>query len=532
MPSADPLETQSVQAPAGANGSGAAVRLCIIDLGTNSFHAIVVDARPDGSFEALDRRKEMVKLGEGGMVAGRLTEKARQRGLNALKALRAWAEDHRATDIVARATSAIREAADGGEYIEQIRRQTGIYVQTISGETEALLIYEAVRQRVDLSEPTLVVDIGGGSTEFIIADRAGPSVVTSLKLGAARLTEMFVTTDPVASGEFAELRRHIRNEVQPVIAAARARGIERVVASSGTVQAIATATAAAYGEPDRIFDYVFGAASVRRITKAIMRADRETRLATPGIVPKRVDQMVAGAALLDVILKDLEIRRFEVSPDALREGIVIDYIAQNYRWLRRIAPFQSVRRRSVYDLAMRLGWDEDHVRHVTRLALSLFDATTELHGLGAAERDLLEYASVLRDTGYAISRRSHHRHSYYVIRNADLRGFSPAEVAVIAHVARLHRGGRPSERHPDYARQPVEQRELVSRLAALLRLANGLDRSHFQNVIHLEAIVRDDAVEITVQTKADPQLDVWAARRGADLFERVFARPVRVAAVP
>jgi exopolyphosphatase / guanosine-5'-triphosphate,3'-diphosphate pyrophosphatase len=506
--------------PARSPRSG--IRLCIIDLGTNSFHAIVVDAFSDGTFETVDKRKVMVKLGEGGLVRHALTPEARQRGMEALEDLQAWAETLGAEDIVARATSAIREAENGGAYIEEIRKTTGIYVQVISGETEARLIYEAVRQAVDLSEPTLLVDIGGGSTECIIAGRDGASGVASLKLGAARLTEMFVTTDPVERHEFKAIRAHARRELAPVFAAARASGVARVVGSSGTLLAIAAATAAAYGEPNRIHDYVFGAAGVRRVTKALMQGDRAARLATPGISAKRVDQIVAGAAVIDVILKDLQIKRFEVSPSALREGIVIDYIAQNYQWLRRLAPFHSVRRRSVYDLAMRLGWDEAHVRHVARLALLLFDATRELHGLGQPERELLEYAAILRDTGYAINRRGHHRHSYYVIRNADLRGFAPDEIAVIAHVARLHRAGRPSEKHPDFARQPGERRDLITRLAAMLRLANGLDRSHFQNVIHLDAALDESTLRLSIQTKADPQLDLWAGRRGADLFGRAF----------
>jgi exopolyphosphatase / guanosine-5'-triphosphate,3'-diphosphate pyrophosphatase len=511
-------------------GDGGSVRLCVIDLGTNSFHAIVVEAFPDGTFETVEKRKEMVKLGEGGMVSLRLTERAQARGLQALADIRAWAEGLGVSEFVARATSAVRESENGGAFIERVRAETALHVRVITGEEEARLIYEAVRQAVDVSEPTLFVDIGGGSTECIVADRDGAHFLASLKLGAARLTEQFVTTDPVSREEFRILRDHIRQELQPVLAAARAHGVERVVGSSGTIEAIATASAASYGEPDRIHDYVFGVPGLRRVTKTLMTADRHQRLATPGIGAKRVDQVPAGAALLDVILKDLAIKRFEVSPAALREGIVIDYLARNYQWLRRLAPYGSVRRRSVYALAMRLGWDEGHVRQGARLALRLFDAARPLHDLGEAERELLEYAAVLRDVGYAISRRGHHRHSYYVIRNADLRGFSPAEVAVVAHVARLHRAGRPSGRHPDFAKQPEARQRTIVQLAALLRLANGLDRSHFQNVVHLDAGLDGGSFVVTVQTKSDPQLDLWAARRGADLFEEAFGVPVEVRA--
>lgn len=508
-----------------------AVRLGIIDLGTNSFHAIVVDAFPDGTFEPVDRRKAMVRLGEGAMVGQRLTEKAMKRGLKALAEIRAWGEGLGVTSFAARATSAIREATNGGAFIERAKEEAGLYVQVIAGETEARLIYEAVRQTVDLTEPTLLIDIGGGSTEFVVADHEGVRFLTSLKLGAQRLTEQYVTTDPVERTEFRALRDHVRRELQPVFEAARAHGVRRVVGSSGTLEAIATATAAAYGEPDRVTDYAFEARGVRRITKMLMTSDRAQRLDTPGVSAKRVDQIVAGAALIDVVLKDLPIERFEFSPAALREGIVIDFVARNYRWIRRLAPYRSVRRRSVYDLAMRLGWDEPHVRHVTDLALRLFDATQPLHGFGEAERELLEYAAVLRDVGYAVSRRGHHRHSYYIIRHADLTGFSAEERTVLAHVARLHRAGTPSNRHADFAEQPKAVRRRIARLAALLRLANGLDRSHLQNVIHLDATLDRDRLHLAIQTKADPQLDLWATRRGASLFKDVFEREVVVEAV-
>ena len=514
----------------GANGAAedAAIRLCVIDMGTNSFHAIVFDGFPDGTFETIDRLKEMVSLGEGGFRSQRLTEAAQDRGIAALEAIRAMADAHGVADYVACATSAVREAENGGAFIERVRDEVGLYVRTISGETEAALIYQAVRQEVDLAEPSLLVDIGGGSTEFILADRDGAHFMQSLKLGAARLTEQFVTTDPVDEAEFRTLRAHIRRELGPVLRAAHERGIRRVVGSSGTLQNIAGMTAAAYGDPDQIFDYVFDAHNVRRITKQIMVSGRARRLAMPAVQEKRVDQIVAGAALIDVVLKDLGIKRFEVSPSALREGIVIDFVERNFKWIRRLAPYHSVRRRSVYDLAIRLRWEEEHARHVARLALRLFDATQPLHGRAEHARELLEYAAVLRDVGYAVSRRSHHKHSLYVIKHADLKGFTPDEIAVIANVARYHRAGLPSARHPDFARLSEPDQRLVTELAALLRLANGLDRSHFQNVIHLDADLEDDTLRLGIQTKSDPQLDVWAARRGANLFRRTFGLPVAV----
>ena len=268
------------------------------------------------------------------------------------------------------------------------------------------------------------------------------------------------------------------------------------------------------------------------MTKRVMQSTLAERLATPGIVDRRADQIVAGAVLLDAILKDLRIERFVVSSDALREGIVIDYVARELKWIRRLAPYRSRRRQSVYELAMRLRYDQAHAEHVKALALQLFDAAQALHGLDAEARELLEYAAVLHDVGYAISRRNHHKHALYIIQEADLQGFTPGEKAVVANVARYHRAGAPKATHADFQRLSPEQKQLVMQLSAFLRLANGLDRSHFRNVARLVPRVEGEGggrvFALTLYTHADPALDVWAARQGGGLFESVFGVPVEI----
>src|SRR5690606_37789714 len=321
-----------VEVPVVTPVEGGAVRLCVIDCGTNSFHAIIADAFPDGTFQVLTRQKEMVRLGEGEFADGgarRLTEAAMGRGMDARRAIRAVAEEWGASAYIACATSAIREATNGGAYIDRVRRELGIVIRPISGEVEARLIYLAVSHAVDLSEPSLLVDVGGGSAEFIVADGAGAHFLCSLPLGAQRLTEGFITTDPVSRREFRALRDHVRDHLGEVYEAARARGVHRLVGSSGTLLALATVTASAYGDPQApLAEQPFDAAQVREVTKRVMQSTLAERLATPGIIDRRADQIVAGAVLLDVLLKDLRIERFVVSPDALREGIVIDYVAR------------------------------------------------------------------------------------------------------------------------------------------------------------------------------------------------------------
>lgn len=509
-----------------------ALRLCVIDLGTNSFHGIVVDAFSDGTFAVLDRQKEMVKLGEGEFAEHRLTDVAMERGMGALHAIKDVAEGWGVSAYVACATSAIREASNGGQFIDRIRRETGIVVRPIAGEAEARLIYLAVSHFVDLSEPSLLVDIGGGSVEFIVADAHGAHMLSSLPLGVQRLTEQFITTDPVNRAEFRRLRDYLREQLGDVFAEARKRSIRRVVGSSGTLLSIAEVAAASTGDVDSpTFDQTFDAAHVREVTRRIMSSDYEKRLHTPGIAERRADQIVAGAILLDIIIKDLGIERFIVSPDALREGIVIEYVAHELKWIRRLSPFRTRREQSVYELALRLRFDQVHAEHVAGLSLQLFDATRPLHGKGDEERELLEFAAVLHDIGYAISRRNHHKHALYIIQEADLQGFTPDEKAIVANVARYHRAGDPKPTHAEFQRLGAEHKRLVLELAAFLRLANGLDRSHLRIVTRLSPTLTDDAFVLTLITSADASLDVWAATQGAELFETVFNRPVRIEVV-
>lgn len=506
-------------------------RICVIDLGTNSFHTIIVDAYPNGSFEIIDRIKEMVRLGERGLSEQRLTDGAMKRSIRAIRRVKLLADGWGATEFLAFATSAIREAENGGELIERIRRQTGVHVRAIDGMFEAQLIYQGVRRSLDLHSPTLLVDIGGGSAEFVIGTSDEVYYATSLKLGAARMTGQFVTTDPVRRDEFAALRAHYRHALEPIFAAAREHGVTEIVGSSGTFENVAQLCADRHGNPEAsIYLQPFRGEQIRSVTKTLMDSKRTDRVAMSGIDEKRVDQIVAGAMLVDVLVKDLSIDRIRVSPNALREGMVVYFIRENYERLEVTSPYADVRHRCVYEIGHRFGWDETHVQHVTAIALQLFDVCRPLHGLGRHERELLEFASLLHDIGYYISRSSHHKHSLYLIKQADWTGFHPYEVDVMANVARYHRRSTPKDRHSAYRRLSEENKRLVNELGSFLRLANGLDRSHYQNVERLTATLDENELRIHIQTKGDPQLEVWGGYRASDLFKQTFDRKVRIKA--
>lgn len=512
--------------------SASPVRICVIDLGTNSFHAVLVDTYPNGSFKVVDRMKDMVRLGDAGLVQGRLSDEAMERAMKALRRIHLLAKGWEAREFLAFATSAIREATNGGAFIERVRRDIGLRIRPISGEQEARLIFQGVRRAVDMPQPSLIVDVGGGSVEFIVVVDQQPVFATSLKLGAARLTEQFVTTDPLSNDERATLREHIDTTLAPVIDACEAHNIGTLVGSSGTMRSLAVLCRSLNGSPSQsVLQYPIPTDTVRSGLRWVLNASRQKRMDHAAIDARRADQIGAGAALVDALLDHLPgIHQMQVSSNALREGMVVHFIDQNYTRIRNLAPFRDVRRRSVHEIAFRFQWEERHAQHVAATAGVLFDICRHLYDGPDADAELLEYAALLHDIGYHISHADHHLHSGYLIANADLQGFQNEEVRILSLVTRYHRAEEPSPHHSEFGRLSRHNQQRVYQLSALLRIAEALDRSHFQNVTALNLSLDERTLHIDVETKGDPQVEVWAVENESALFRRVFGRTVAVQA--
>jgi exopolyphosphatase/guanosine-5'-triphosphate,3'-diphosphate pyrophosphatase len=510
----------------------APVRVCVIDLGTNSFHAVIVDVFANGSYQVVDRMKEMVRLGQSGLQAQALPEDAMERGMRALRRIELLARGWDTREFLAFATSAIREARNGGAFIERVREELGLRIRPISGEQEARLIYRGVQRGVDLSGKTLLVDIGGGSVECIVV--AGGEVVraSSHKIGAARMTERFVHTDPMAEEEQAALRDHYAEALEPVFEACRTHDVDTLVGSSGTMKSIARVCVSRSGDGSQtIFQQDLSAAALLDAAEWVVGSTAEDRRAHPAIEPKRVDQIGAGALLVQTICANLPgIERMRASSNALREGMVVHFVEQNDTRIQRMVPFRDVRRRSVHEIAFRFDWEEHHAQHVAATALFLFEVCRPIYDGPAGDRELIEYAALLHDIGYHVSHAGHHKHSGYLIRHASLQGFHGHEVDLIALVARYHRAAFPKEKHKRYGRLSRGTKRRVRQMAALLRIAEGLDRSHFQNVLALTATLTEDALTLGLETRADPQLEVWSAEQEGELFSAVFDRDVHVEA--
>ena len=508
------------------------MRLAAIDIGTNSVHMIVVRVRPDLSFEVIDREKEMVRLGAGGLDGKKLTREAMSAALQALSKFERLARSHQVDEILAAATSATREAENGGEFLAAIRRTTGIRPRVITGTEEARLIHMAAVYGVDTPKTTVAVDIGGGSVE--ITRGVGPNVefARSFKIGVIRLTERFVSSDPLTRRDERKMVKHIGDQVDSYLRRIVDAGFDRVIGTSGTIVSIGTvATAMDRGTvPSETRNLRVPAKSIRRFRKLVTELDLEQRLHLPGLDPRRADLTVAGAVLLDTLLRRLKADEVTLCDLALREGLVLDYIRRHRTDIARVDRYPDVRRRSTIELAERCNWEAEHSRQVCRLALALFDQTISIHGLGDREREWLEFASTLHDIGNHISYEKHHRHSYYLIKHGDLRGFEPDEIEVIALVARYHRRATPARSHPGVTELPKTLLKTVRVLAAFLRLAETLDRSRNGVVRKVEVRERVGTLRLNVFAVGDAELEGWAANRQLKALESALERPAKIVA--
>jgi exopolyphosphatase/guanosine-5'-triphosphate,3'-diphosphate pyrophosphatase len=508
------------------------MRIAAIDCGTNSIHMIVVRIRPDLSFEVIDREKEMVRLGSGGLDGKALTADAMAAALQAFGRFRRLAESHQVEEILAAATSAVREAENGGEFLGAVERETGIKPQVISGTEEARLIHLAAVYGVDVAGASaVVVDIGGGSVEITHGSGTSLRVAKSFKLGVLRLTERFVHTDPLSGRDERRLVRHIGTELSKYLRDIRIAGFDRVIGTSGTILSLGTvATAERRRASDEIRNLRVPVKQIHRLRREVVSRSISERMKLPGLDPRRADLIVSGAVLLDTILQRLEADEITLCDFALREGLVLDYIQHNRKHIAQAGQYPDVRRRSVIELAERCSYWPEHANQVARLSLSIFDQTRSAHGLTDREREWLEFGALLHDIGTHISYPRHHKHSYYLIKNGDLRGFEPAEAETIALIARYHRKSAPRKSHADFGQLGAKRRRVIRTLAAILRFAETLDRSHAQAITGLEMHDRGEEYLVKLRTTGDAELELWAAHRQTAPLERALGKPIRLSA--
>jgi exopolyphosphatase/guanosine-5'-triphosphate,3'-diphosphate pyrophosphatase len=505
-------------------------RLAAIDIGTNSIHMIIVE-RQGRSYRIIDKEKEMVQLGRGSLGGEPLTPSAIERGVGALRTMADIARRWETNDIIAVATSAVREAPNRREFLRQVETAAGIKVRIISGEEEADYIYRALRATVDFRGGTaFCVDIGGGSVELIVGTDREVYFTRSEPLGALRMTQKFLESDPPQRDEILALRDHIRKTIRKPLARVTALGFDFCIGTSGTIMTLAGLASDGAGSDAAAASSLrwLPSAKVEELIVRLSGMSTRERVQEFAMDERRAGTIVGGAIVLQEILRALEIDRMRACAAAIREGIVERALEE--RSDRATASAGDVRRNAVLELAERSDVDRTHAAHVARLALRIFDQTAALHRLRGSERELLEYAALLHEVGLHVAYQQHHKHTYYLIRHSSLRGFTDDQVAIIANVARYYRKATPAQEHDNFSELTPAQRKTVERLAAILRLAAALDRGRKQAVRDVGVDLDEGSIRIRVRQRSDASLEMASARKRAKYMAELFEHEVTLVA--
>jgi exopolyphosphatase/guanosine-5'-triphosphate,3'-diphosphate pyrophosphatase len=500
------------------------MRIAAIDIGTNSIHVLIAKTTALGAFEVIDREREAVQIGSGSFTRGRLEREAIRRTVDALARYVELARRHGVDEILCTATAAVREAENGGDFIAASRRATGITPRVIPAEEEGRLIYLAVKNALPLGEkPDVIFDIGGGSVQLVVGHREGMEAALSVPLGALRLTETAFESDPPTRRELAATARRIGKLARSALKQVAALAPARALGSSGSIHAMGHVVEwLEHGRPlEQVNGHVVRTASLERAVRALARMTAAERERLPCLEAARARIIVAGGLVLVHLLRKLGMDSITLSDDGVREGLIADWIASESK-TSGLGAVEDLRLRSVLALLARFQADGPHPRHVARLALGLHDALRVVHRLPPEGRELLHFAALLHDLGGMIGYDRHAEHSAYIIRHGNLRGLSGREISIIALAARYHGKARPRKKDPAYRAMAPADRRMTRWLVALLKVAEALDRSHYQLVRGFRVERRKRRAAILLDAGPAARLEVWAARRRLGLLSRLL----------
>lgn len=505
-------------------------RYAAVDIGSNSIRMLAADVSASGQIQELAADRQVVRLGTGVFREGRLSAEAIG---SAFQALSRMADQYRRLGVLAvRAvgTAALRDASNRAEFLGRAETILGTPVEVISGLEEARLIHLGVQARWQHpKQRVLIVDIGGGSTELILGEQGHLSDAFSKPLGAVRLTELFLTSDPPDSRELARMQRYIQERLAGPVARFGALKVDRMIATSATAAAaICAVNNIRRSRRDLADRQRATAAQVRHLFNELAIRNLAARGALTGIGPRRAEIVVAGVAVLQQIMQQLQISSCYYSAAGVREGIISDLVQRKVGL--EPARLDADRRRMVRALGRRYGVSVPHTRKVAELAAVLFDGLRPLHGLPPQHGRILEAAAYLYNIGHYVNESRHHRHSLYLVANSDLAGFDDRERMMIANLCRYHRKSMPQAAHDMFQALDAEDRRVIVLLIPLLRLAVALDQSQEQRVERLECQAGAESVEIRLYSSADVDIEQWHAQQASGVFQEVYGLPLAVRA--
>jgi len=498
-----------------------------IDVGSNSVRLQVAAFISGFQHQVVHEERAVTRLGEAVFNGGDLSERAIKETVAVLKAFREKAEEYSVLALRAVGTSALRDAQNGGRFLKAARREAGVEVEVISGREEARLIHLGVISRLaNPDERLLAIDIGGGSAEFTASRERRIEASVTLPLGAVRLTELFLESDPPAAGEIERLEEYVRNKLQRVRKALEGAGawpLQRhgVIGTSGTMAALARAVNRLDAARSEVGGVSFESSEAEALYRRLRGMDLPARRALPGINARRAEIITAGAAVVTLAMRELGFQAITYSDAGLRDGVLVELATRHKGDPAGTQFLNSERLDAVRALAERYAYRRGHSEKVARLARQLFHQLQPLHGLADSYAELLDAAALLHDIGSYVNASKPHKHTWYLIFHSELPGYSERERALVAAVARYHRGSLPSESHGAFRALSRREQAAVEKLAPLLRLADACDSG--RRAVHsLVTSHKSSRVEVTLLASEAAELEAWAAARCAPLFRKAF----------
>jgi exopolyphosphatase/guanosine-5'-triphosphate,3'-diphosphate pyrophosphatase len=506
-------------------------RYAAIDIGSNSIRMEAAEILPGQPAAVLASDREVTRLGESVFRTGSVGEEAIK---NTCAVLTRMAALYRKLDVVgvrAVATSAVRDAHNQREFLARASECAGTAIEIISGREEARLIQLGVESVwPQTGKRTLILDIGGGSAEIIATENGRLKDAYSRPLGAVRLREMFLQDDPPSPRDLRRMAEFIDEKLAPALRKLRHAGWERAIGTSATASAIASAVSRVpRSKRDDLDRQRVPTSEVARLFDKLSGMGVAGRRKVVGIGPRRAEIIVPGAAVLLAFLRQFRLRSFYYSRAGVRDGIIADLAARNVG--AELSRLSRDQRAEVETMCRRYGVALSHGRKVADLAGMIFTALQPVHQLPAAAGKLIEAAAYLHDVGHYVSNAAHHKHSWYVVANSDMPGFTERERLLIAALCRYHRKALPSPDHNSFQALATDERRLLTMAIPILRLADNLDRSHDQRVRRVDCRFGDDEVLLQVHSEGDIDLDTWAAERVGDTFRQIYSRGLAIATV-
>lgn len=494
-------------------------RVGVIDLGSNTARLIVMGCVPGYSFREVDEIREVVRLRQG-MTERGLSLDAMARAFATLRLFARFCESTQVNPVIATATSAVRDAANRGEFLARVRSEIGLDLRVLSGEEEAWFGVVGALNDVALRDG-VVIDIGGGSAQLShVRDQAWVRG-QSAPIGALALSDRFVRSDPISASEYKAVRSEIERHFADF--AWLPDHAHDLVGIGGTIRNLAKVDAVRNNYPLRtLHGFPLTRDSVDETIDLLRKLPLARRTRIPGLRPDRADIILPGAMVLRAAMERCGVDQVTVATGGLREGLFLDYF-----WKHLSSPIMpDVRSFGVLNLARIYQYEKQHANHVRRLATRVFDQTASLHGYGAPERELLGAAALLHDIGTIISYNNHHQHSETLIINSGLTGFTPREIALISLVTRYHRKGVPVTLEFASLLRPDDDRRLAC-LSSILRLAEYLERGRNGAVDDVLVTWTESTLRLTLVADEYPAVELWQAERNAvELVASVFERRV------